>query len=574
MKKIPFLLVFVSLMFLSCAEEAKIQIPLPKSGTQQTPTGGSAPAIIVLNLDPANLTFGGTSSVTAEVYGPSEPSGALGPLVPDGTIVTFILSNPSLGTITPLVTTFGGKATALFTARKTTAGETTITANAGSATSNGTMIVTAPANGSIEFSSASPKVIGIKGSGQTETSSVTFIAKDAQGNPVSDGVKVVFTLNGPKGGEYIGTSTTGVNTAGNATSTESATSDGGKATVILNSGKVSGPVTITATIKNTKLSSSSPTISIGGGVVSGPHFNLAANRLNLPGLIRSDAQSTIFAYVADRFGNFNVLEGTSISFYTEAGAIDRSGITDKNGKASVQLRTQNPDPVLAASPSPDPKNGHVTVIATVMGEEGFDDTNGNGVYDLIGANGQPEPFDDLPEPFIDSNDNNVRDSGPVGSLFEFEEFIDSNGDGQYSPKNGLWDGPGCPQKSLGCQESKMIFVRHKLAFTSGPGSAGLGLCTINPSSFSANLIGQFFTFTLGDINKNILVPGTTISVTATEGTLGGTENFTLADGVGGPISIGFILSETSASSTLSVVTVEVKGAEGVGDCVAIASGTI
>jgi hypothetical protein len=72
-----------------------------------------------------------------------------------------------------------------------------------------------------------------------------------------------------------------------------------------------------------------------------------------------------------------------------------------------------------------PRDGMVTVIAYVPGEEGFADVNRNGKYD------DGEPFVDMGEPFVDANDNGVRDSN--------EWFADVNGDGAYTPANGVWD---------------------------------------------------------------------------------------------------------------------------------------
>jgi len=554
-KKISLLFVLISFIVLSCGETTKTPIPLPKPGVQSQSSIGSIATNIILELDPATLTFGGTASIRATV---TDKDGAN---VSDGTIVSFAVTDAALGTITPLTTTSNGIATVLFTAGKNVPGPTTITAQSGPARSDpGVMTVVAPLNGSIEFLSASPQVIGIKGSGQGETSHVAFTVKDVQGNPVINGVKIDFTLSGPGGGAYIGTST-------GSTSAEGST-NGGVATVILNSGSVAGPVTIRASVKNTPLSSSSPTISIGGGVASGSHFNLAASRLNLPGLIYSGRQSTISAFIADRFGNFNVLKGTSVSFYTEAGAIDRSSVTDGNGGASVVLRTQLPDPVVVAS-APNPVNGHVSILATVMGEEGFDDVNGNGLYDS--GDGFDPLLHDLPEPFIDVNSDGSRSDGTINALtLPFEMYIDANGNGRYDGKNNIWDGPGCPD--AGCQKSKMIYDHIDLAFTGGPTFAN---CVLAPITFVAS--GGFvgFTFTLGDKNLNALVPGTTITFKNEGGKLLGQTTFTLLDQVGGPTVIGFaLLDDNTASSTPASVTAEVKGADGVSDCSSIAIGSI
>jgi hypothetical protein len=67
----------------------------------------------------------------------------------------------------------------------------------------------------------------------------------------------------------------------------------------------------------------------------------------------------------------------------------------------------------------------VSMIAVTSGEEGFTDTNNNGVYD------QGEEFDDLTEPFVDSNDNGTWDAN--------ERFIDLNGNREWNGKNGKWD---------------------------------------------------------------------------------------------------------------------------------------
>ncbi len=72
-----------------------------------------------------------------------------------------------------------------------------------------------------------------------------------------------------------------------------------------------------------------------------------------------------------------------------------------------------------------PRDGYVTVIAWVKGEEGFVDVNQNGKYD------EGEPFVDLGEPYVDANDNGKWDPG--------EWWLDVNGDGQYTGPNGKWD---------------------------------------------------------------------------------------------------------------------------------------
>ena len=588
----------VATMAVSCTENPKITKPLPTGSSSITGPGGSVPAAVAVTATPNLLTFNGTASVQATV---TDSGGAN---VSDGTIVIFIVNNTALGLITPQATTFNGIATATFTAG-TNAGTVTVTATSGAVNNTATITINAPTTGSIEFVSATPSVIGIRGSGQTETSLITFAVKDVNGNPVVDGIAVSFTMSGPgggrlpaSGGEYIGLLDTTPTTGG-------ASTVGGDATVTLNSGTVAGPVTIIAsvTLGAQTLSSASTPISIGGGVPSATHFNIATSRFNLDGFDSSNVQATLSAFIADRFGNFNVLTGTSVSFYTEAGAVDASNITNNTGITSVLFRTQAPMPASVAiwgpadpldevalltylngtyglglsttEPTVHPRHGWVAVLAAVQGEEHFNDANGNGLYDA------GETFTDLGEPFYDKNDDGCRNNGATkncsgvvsASPDPFEEFIDANGNNIYDPPNGVWDGPGCP--GAGCQTSKMIWTEITLAFTGN--AAFCSFDTAAPGFNIANGSSQSFSFMVGDFNTNRLVPGTTITVAASKGNLTGTTNYTVPDGVPfGPVEIGLTLSDSDSTTALaesSTITVTVNSSEVVG-CATSVSGTV
>ncbi len=568
-------LILLTFMCISCAEDGSTGITLPpaQTGGGTTPgsgTSATAPKTITLVLNTPTVTFGGTVSITATVTDANNAT------VPDGTTVTFsVTGDTSLGSVTGQATTVSGVAKATFTAGDTNGGTATITVKAGDVINISAQItVIAPDTGSIEFVSASPQVIGVKGSGQVEVSTITFLVNDVNGNPVVDGTAVSFSMLGPSGGklpsnggEYIGD--VNATESAQATTATGSTKDG-FAKAILRSGAVTGSVTINASVTTdgTTFSSSSPTISIGGSVASAPHFSLAASPLNIPGLVFSGIESTITAFVADRFGNFNVLKGTSISFYTEAGAIDTSNVTDETGLTSVELRTQAPDPIDVLPGDLNPTDGWVTVLATVPGEEGFNDANGNGLFDL------GEEVFDLSEPFLDKNNNGVREASAGES---FEPFVDANGNGLFDDPNGLWDGPGCElaQPDSGCQNSKLVWDDIRLAFT-----GFIGTCTISPTTFTVGPSGrQSFIFTLGDVNNNILPAGTTIKVTATKGTLSDSD-VTLGDGVGGPVEIGFSLGDPdtdgtidSSSITVEVVPGEIQGAS-VAECATSVFGTV
>ncbi len=400
--------------------------------------GGGQPATITATANPPSITVNGTSTIEATV------KDASGNNVPDGTVVNFSTTFPG-ATVTPQASTTGGKAQATFTAGAT-AGTATVNITSGSATGSVNItVLPVTAGGSIQFVSAEPTVIAVKGSGGQETSTITFRVTDPNGNPVPDGTQVSFSIVGPGGGEVVSPSTT--------------STVNGNAVTLLISGTKAGPVTIiaTATIDPgpppVVISASSTNVSIGGAVPNHTHLSVATTTFNLPGLSCYGEKGTITAFVADRFGN-PVPENTTVSFFTEAGAIVTSGLTNQYGQAVADIITQGPAP-RNVKPSPyyeyeifdafgnpqperfwnddlftpkivrNPRDGLLTIIVMTLGEEGYEDANGNGVYDT------GENFIDLSEPFLDANDN--------GKWDDAEPYIDSDGDGRYDPPERFLD---------------------------------------------------------------------------------------------------------------------------------------
>lgn len=590
------------------------------TGTTTITISSPPPDSVDLVPNPASITVFGTTTLSATVKGAGQP-------VPDGRLVNFIISNGTFGSLSNTSgSTVGGVATTTFSA-VSKPGSVAISATAAGAGATTTVNISPASTGSIQFVSAVPQVIGIQGSGQIATSTIIFSVKDVNGNPVADGTTVNFTMNGPGGGSYIGS------TIGSQTATASTVI--GNASVIIHGGSTAGPVTVIASTSvpgGGTISTSASQISIGGGVPSATHFDVAPTQINLPGLVILNKQTDITAYVADRFGNYNVLAGTSVSFYTEAGAVDRLGITDSTGKTfaldpatgkissnPVVFRTQAPDPATVAIWGPSdplnesaliaslntiyglgipvgnaihPRNGWVSVLATVQGEESFLDENGDGVFTrsysasvcppgytcecdngtpntfagcitsqpngpsicanvatcaLAGFGNRSEGFIDISEPFIDANDDGCRNDsinkncgGTLSASTDpFELFVDANTNGAYDPPNGKWDGPSC--QTAGCQTTKMIWKTILLAFTGNAQYCAFGpvpLSSINTIAYGSS---QTFSFMVGDRFTNNLVPGTTVSVALSGGgTLAGQTSTTVGDGVPfGPTAISF-----------------------------------
>lgn len=470
----------------------------------------SAPTDMVLAANPDAVLVLGTSSVRAQVLD------ALGNPVPDGTTVSFKSDNELFGVFTSeTATTNSGFASATFTAGDQP-GIASVTVRSGNIAKQANITILPAAAASIQFVSASPQRIALQGSGGVETAIVQFVVRDSNGDPV-EGATVSLAMTGPNGGEYI-------DPPPDATPTEIevSTNATGIAQVTLHSGSVAGPVNVTATTfvpdgtgGQIPISAQSSVISVGGGIASADRFGVAATRLNIAGADFFGVETLISAYLADRFGNYNILQGTTVSFVCEPGlAIDTSEITlGETGIASVTARSQ-PSGLLNIVPKQwetDLKNyifqrysrsinyprfGRCSVLVYLRGEEHFDDSNANGVYDVGESFGDTED-----DPFVDYNDNFVYD-GP-GSVDPEELYIDSAANGTWDGNNGVWDG----DKAL-FQNIRILLTTSDLIVAWDNSSSNFTVA--NGGSVSLRLL-------VCDLNGNPPPPGTKLSVSTDNG---------------------------------------------------------
>lgn len=476
-------------------------------------TSGVSAATITVLANPSAITSNGTTTITATVI----DSG--GNPVSDGTAVSFTLSDSSLGSLSNSnVTTAAGVATTIYTAGSTSGSVTIIATSIGVTGYTSLTIGTVPggpvATGSIQFVSATPPIIGIKGAGRAEISAITFLVSDLNGNPV-DGALVNFTMSGPNGGEYIGDIDSTPNTA-------SALSVNGNVSVILHSGSIAGTVNIVATtlISGVPVSTDPTPIAIGGGIPSASHFTLARTPVNLEGLVWQNLHSDVIALLGDRYGNYNILNGTSVSFCAEAGAIDAQGLTGSvtginvtgidatpgdTGEANVVYRTQNPipqdvSPALAGDVisklyfyddngpfnephyynsfdglTHNPRDGWATIIAATKGEETFLDENLDGLFTRSYKNdkcpysngvicecdgGAPGGY----AGYINQGESCTDSGKPGGS--RSEGFIDTPGDPFYDVND---DGLRDDGQTLGHPFELFIDMNHNGVFDGANG---------------------------------------------------------------------------------------------------------
>lgn len=481
---------------------------------------------INVTVNPGTITVEGSATATADVRRENNNP------VPDGTTVTWSLQSSSWGTITASSTTTSGIATATFTAANQP-GTTRITATSGSASDYANITIEQVPAAAIQFVSADPDVIALAGTGGDEISEIQFRVVDSNGNPL-EGISVDFTMVGPNGGEYIQPASTSTNGSGIAM-------------VRLYSGNVAGPVTVSATTDvgdpPTPMTVQSTVVSIGGGVPSDGRFSVASTILNIAGRTYNGLELEISAWLADRFGSYNVLEGTTVSFGTEVGlATDTSSVTlGDDGVASVTVRTQAgaggkhaedvlPQPWEQAlqtyvagaygyTTTRHPHDGVVTVLVYTKGEEHFDDLNANGVYDS-GTDLFLPAYDTAEDPFYDYDDDGQYNDGatyPVtGPPYNPAEiFIDS------SPANGTWDGPD------GVWSADTYLFRNFPILVTGP---PMFLVRTGDLPFTVPDGGaQEIRFLVCDQNFNIPIGGTTLEVNSNKGGLIGTLDYEYPD---------------------------------------------
>lgn len=324
------------------------------------------------------------------------------------------------------------------------------------------------------------------------------------------GTEVLFTLSTPP----VGTTTT----------PSAVTDSNGLAVAGVSAGPAIGTFDVHATASST-VSVDSPTLRVVGAKPSNQAFvlqcattNLAAYAAPVPPLAMT-IPCTVS--VADRFYN-PISTGASVALHSETGLVPQSTLlsTDAGafGTGTFLFNTVGAFPPvnvapLAADPAQpfpgardaepsdggaNPRDGLVTVIATIQGEEWFDDVNANGVHD----NG--EPFIDQGEPFVDANDDGVQSPG--------ELYVDSNANFAWDGPNGIWDG------------NTTIWTETTLLYT---GEAALALGSFTPPDYgtcpSGVAKGSSTTLTLlaPDARMNVVEAGSVITVahTADAGTV-------------------------------------------------------
>lgn len=549
------LLLLSMILFLSsCSNGGSPQA----AGDSGAAGGGSGSGTTPTNLTLSALTLGvnplsayGTTSVMISVLNN-------GVAYQTPTSVTFASPCATSGkaTLSASATTVNGVATASYL-DKACAGDDVVTASIATGLSaSATLTVTPPSSGSIQFVSASPTTIALKGTGgagRFETSRVTFKVLDTSGNPIG-GKTVNFSLNTTVGGLGL--------------SAASATSDATTGLVVtdVQAGTVGTSVRVTATttgVSSTTLSTMSDQLTVQTGPPDQDSFSISATTLNIEGLNYDGTQTTITIRTADHFNN-PVPDGTAIYFTTEGGSVTAS-CTTVGGACSATLTSQ----------APRPTDGRVTVLAYAVGEESFTDLDGDGLADLVPNNEMVDASaasTDMSEAWVDWNKNGTRQIN--------EPFIDFNNNGAFDVADGKYNGTFCNETAdpatptrvslpAGgvCSAQKSIHVREDITIVFS--SSSPGLITIAPTNLGGSCLNtRTMTLTVLDVNGNPMPADTTIAVSSsgniiTTGTVAFTVSNTTGTGSGSTVFFPQITGNSTCvagnTGTLEVTVTTPKG---------------
>ncbi len=535
------------------------------------------------------ISAGGTLSATAVIVDENN----IRILTPN--TITFSSGCVSDGkaTIDATVTTINGSATATYedincggATGKLDKIEGKVTINTVDLLASEDIQITGEDAGSIEFVSASPQSITLKGTGGVETSTLTFLVKGKNNNPLAN-QQVNFTASTTVGGIVLSPTT-------------SLTNSQGLVTTVVNSGVVPTPLSVLASLTlpdNSVLQSQSSQLSINTGLPDQNSITFSPATINPEAADRPGETVNMTVFLSDSANN-PVANNTTVQFIAESGQIP-SQCTTTNGTCNVTWTSTQP--VVG--------DHRATILAYVDGQETFFDTNGNGVFDSndgsaldAGPSGaninngfgniqyQNSGWYDMAETFLDLDEDGIKNNQDI--------VLDEDGDGVYDAANGLFNGPNCTAPLL-CASQKSIRVRKGFVLILSSSSAEISLYVVgtntaqtgNPSYLEgfyvlgtndpdanqdANLsigstknpltedisLGEDRSVTLrvaladtASTMGQILPAGTTVGISSNVGALGGTTSFTIPNSIGankpntyGGNRVTFTLSNTNTTT--------------------------
>jgi hypothetical protein len=455
----------------------------------------------------------------------------------------------------------------------TSAGGSTLTASVALETEE-------PPLGALQFISATPEILMLQGTESAidtsedgrdigAQSTVTFKLTSDNGEPLRNQEVNFELVTADSGAGIDGTDAT-------LSRYVDFTDADGLVSTVVTPGTTSTPIRVRATAvrDDIDISAVSTILVITTGIADQDSFSLSVSTFNIDGWAYDGIETQITIRAADRFNN-PVPNGTAIVFWAEGAVIQPSCVTS-SGVCVVTLTSQ----------APRPASGRVTILARAIGEESF--------VDALPTNGRfddGEGFTDLPEPYLDKNENCAFDAGS-------DQFADFNNDGQRNVGNGLYDGLLCNKNGGNTQcnpNAETIFVSQNAVIVLS-GSTDLDVRSYFSGEYSEPFIdycagdavnqgkrlpaasqvdgislscGQSVTVAVQDERGQVPPAGTTMSASATLGTLvGPTEYIMPSTNNYGPWVKTFYLNpaDEGGDGTLEI-TVTTPNTEGGGSTV-------
>ena len=419
---------------------------------------------IALSIANNSISAGGTLGLTVDLV----DAGGVRIQTPTPVTFTSTCVANSDATIDASVFTVNGRARATFE-DTSCAGATgaddviiaAVTSNGVTNTATTTINIQGEQLGSIEFISAQPTSITLKGTGgqgNQETSILTFKIKSELGNVLAQ-QQVDFSLDTDVGGITLNPLSGLTNSNGLITTQVTA---GSVPTAV----RVTAKSSLTQNGSTVNVQTQSDLLSINTGLPEQRSMTLSATVLNPEANTHSGEISEIRAYLADNFNN-PVPDGTTVNFTTEGGAIEPS-CTTVNGNCAVNWTSQEPRV----------SDHRITILVTAVGHESFFDTNGNNTFDDQDGNAivsnaassgldrlavQSSGFFDMSEAWRDDNENKTHEQG--------ELFIDFNNNGSFSAPDALFNGPQCLGALCAADNARSINVRKAIVLVMASSNA-------------------------------------------------------------------------------------------------------
>jgi len=332
---------------------------------------GSLPANQAVNLQ-----------TTVTVDGNAAPNGAF--------TVSF---NASCGDLSPAsgTTDAGGQVRTSYTPGPNCTNSAKLSASLTSGTVTQTQyfdikIATANTSAVVFVGATVPTMVSGRVGGAKSQSTLTFKLIDATSSPIQLPTDLNISLDdiSIKGGIVFDDGTTAPRVRKSAVD--------GTVRVNVQAGNLPSPVRVLVQEPISGAKATSWGVAVSSGKAAQDKISLSAEKLSLEALNVDGVSTTLTFSASDRFGN-PVPENTEINFVTNGGVVTGS----TNGTCLLNASSQCTVTFRSISGTGRPKNGRVTVLAYMSGEEAFTDKNGDGVWQ------SGEKFVPLGKPYFDAD---------------------------------------------------------------------------------------------------------------------------------------------------------------------------